>query len=69
VKQCKFLRLNGTAKEIEVYTAAIRSKFKTNKTSRTPITQFQSSTPLVWRHFPAGERSFYRSPVLIGSGF
>src|SRR4051794_14046022 len=29
------------------------------------MTQFQSSTPLTSRYFPAGERGFYRAPVLI----
>lgn len=29
------------------------------------MTQPQSATTLVWRHFPAGERGFYRAPVLI----
>jgi glyoxylase-like metal-dependent hydrolase (beta-lactamase superfamily II) len=29
------------------------------------MTQSHSATPLVWRHFPAGEHGFYRAPVLI----
>ena len=29
------------------------------------MTQSQSATPLMWRHFPAGEHGFYRAPVLI----
>jgi glyoxylase-like metal-dependent hydrolase (beta-lactamase superfamily II) len=29
------------------------------------MTQSHSATPLIWRHFPAGEHGFYRAPVLI----
>ena len=29
------------------------------------MTQYQSATPLTWRHFPAGEHGFYRAPVLV----
>ena len=29
------------------------------------MTQSQSATPLIWRHFPAGEHGFYRAPVLM----
>jgi glyoxylase-like metal-dependent hydrolase (beta-lactamase superfamily II) len=29
------------------------------------MTQSHSATPLVWRHFPAGQHGFYRAPVLI----
>jgi glyoxylase-like metal-dependent hydrolase (beta-lactamase superfamily II) len=32
------------------------------------MTQSHSATPLVWRHFPAGEHGFYRAPVLIVGG-
>jgi glyoxylase-like metal-dependent hydrolase (beta-lactamase superfamily II) len=29
------------------------------------MTQPPAATPLIWRHFPAGEQGFYRAPVLV----